>query len=185
MPIRDRVHDSLETGDGIEETIMERINRADLYPQPDEVGGEEFIWELPTMNGEISVTGLFLGAATSRQESHSHLGDVVPDDRKCARCRWFEPRIFRDTIGDRYVMYTIGCSDVPGEKDLIRFRYGRDAYEAITTMKTPHPVTGVRGIVGVTHRMFEEAAKYDRPLREALIQQGILSPSDTRVWRES
>ncbi len=164
---------------------MERINRAEIYPQPYEVG-ESDIWRLPTMNGEIDVDGTFLGSATSQQEDHSHSGDVVTDDRKCARCRWFEPRIFWETDPGRYVLYTIGCSDVPGEKDFIRFRYGRDAHEAITTMMTPHPVTGVRGIVGVTRRMFDEAAKHDPKLLDALVEKGIIpSPGDTRVWRES
>lgn len=164
---------------------MERVDRTDLYPQPDEVGDTD-VWELPTMNEPISVTGIFLGSATSQQEDHSHSGEVVPDDRKCARCRWFEPRIFWEENPGRYVLYTIGCSDVPGERDLIRFRYGRDAHEAITAMMTPHPVTGVRGIVGVTRRMFDEAAKYDRKLLSALVEKGVIPTSDdTRVWRES
>jgi hypothetical protein len=164
---------------------MERLDRSELYPQPDEVG-ETDVWELPTMNGPILVSGRFLGSATSQQEDHSHSGDVVPDDRKCARCRWFEPRIFWEPGADRYVLYTIGCSDVPGERDLIRFRYGRDAHEAITAMMTPHPVTGVRGIVGVTRRMFEVAAKHDPALFTALVEKNVLpAPGDTRVWRES
>jgi hypothetical protein len=165
--------------------IMARIDRADLYPQPDEVG-ETDVWELPTMNGTIFVEGTFLGSATSQQESHSHAGETVPDDRKCPRCRWFEPRIFWEQDRSRYVLYTIGCSDVPGEVDFIRFRFGRDAHEAITSMMTPHPVTGVRGIVGVTKRMFEEAAKHDTHLLSALTETGVLpADGDTRVWRES
>lgn len=163
---------------------MGTIDRSTLYPQPDEVG-EEDVWVLPTMQGEIEVDGIFLGSATSQQDSHSHSGEVVTDDRKCARCRWFEPRLFREQNTKRYVMYTIGCSDVPGERDLIRFRYGRDAYETIATMKTPHPVTGERGIVGVTKRMFDKAAEFDQELKEALIAEGILRPDDTRVWRQS
>lgn len=164
---------------------MERINRSELYPQPDEVGDTDD-WDLPTMDRQVSFRGRFLGAATSQQETHSHSGEVVTDNRKCARCRWFEPRIFWDLNAGRYVLYTIGCSDVPGEVDLIRFRYGRDAYEAITVMMTPHPVTGVRGIVGVTHRMFDEAARLDPGLRAALIEKGIMpSADDTRVWRHS
>lgn len=164
---------------------MERTDRAELYPQDDEVG-ETDVWDLPTMNGAISVNGRFLGSATSQQEDHSHPGEVVTDDRKCARCRWFEPRIFWDAIAKRYVLYTIGCSDVPGEVDLIRIRYGRDAYEAITSMMTPHPVTGIRGIVGVTRRMFDTAARLDPFLRTALVERGIIpDDSDIRARRES
>lgn len=164
---------------------MATIDRVDLYPQPDEVG-DIAIWVLPTMQGNVEVDGTFLGSATSRQDSHSHPGDFVTDDRKCARCRWFEPRLFRESGPvNRYVMYTIGCSEVPGERDLIRFRYGRDAYETIATMKTPHPVTGERGIVGVTKRMFDQAAEFDTELKAALIAENIIRPGDTRVWRTS
>lgn len=163
---------------------MEKVDRSELYPQTDEVG-EEDVWVLPTMQEEVEIEGIFLGFATSQQDAHSHTGDVVTDDRPCRRCRWFEPRLFRERGLGRYVMYTIGCSDVPGEKDLIRFRYGRDAYEAIATMKTPHPVTGVRGIVGVTKRMFDQAADHDPELKAALIEGGILRPDDARSWRTS
>lgn len=163
---------------------MERVDRKALYPQPDEVG-DEAIWALPVMHGKIKVTGKFLGVATSQQDIHSHPGEIVPDDRKCARCRWFEPRIFWDTEEQRYVLYTIGCSDVPGEVDFIRFRYGRDAHEAVASMMTPHPRTGVRGIVGVTRRMFDEAVKHDPALLDALVEEGVITPDDTRTWRES
>jgi hypothetical protein len=165
---------------------MSRIDRDELYPQPDEVG-EEDTWGLPLAYGELSIEAKFLGTASSQQDSHSHPGETVTDNRKCARCRWFEPRIFREAQGDRrYILYTIGCSDVPGEKDLIRYRYARDGYEAVAAMKTPHPSTGVRAIVGVTRRMFEQAAPFDSELKSALEADGVLvNDEDTRTWRTS
>jgi hypothetical protein len=162
---------------------MERIDRDDLYPQSDEAG-ETDVWDLPTAGGSLVVNARFLGVATSQQKVHSHPGEYPADDRKCARCRWFEPRIFREVESGRYILYTIGCSDIPGERDLIRFRYSRDAYEVITSMMTPHPVTGERGIVGVTQRMFDQASKYDDELRDALTEKGIL-PASGETWRTS
>jgi len=163
---------------------MSRIDREELYPQPDEAG-EEDLWKLPLAYGDLEIEARFLGVASSQQSGHSHPGEIVTDKRKCAQCRWFEPRIFRETGGERrYILYTIGCSDVPGEKDLIRYRYARDAYEAVSNMKTPHPQTGVRAIVGVTKRMFEQAAAFDPELKTALEEVGALpTDDDNRTWR--
>jgi hypothetical protein len=168
------------------EQIMERINRNEQYPQPDEAG-DIAVWTLPLAYGELEIEAQFLGVASSQQDGHSHPGEIVTDNRKCARCRWFEPRIFRETDGERrYILYTVGCSDVPGEKDLIRYRYARDGYEAVANMKTPHPVTGVRAIVGVTKRLFEQAASFDSELKTALEADGVLpAEGDTRTWRTS
>jgi hypothetical protein len=106
----------------------------------------------------------------------------VTDSRKCPACRWFEPRIFHETEGEhRYVIYTIGCSDVPGEKDLPRYRFGRDAFEALSVMKTPHPTTGVRSLVGVTRRMFEQAARLDPEIKKALTGDSQLVDTG-RTW---
>jgi hypothetical protein len=157
----------------IEEKAMERVDRSELYPQLDEVG-ETDVWCLPQSVGYAEVKARFLGVSTSRQAVHSHPGDYVTDTRKCHRCRWFEPRLFRETSGvRRYLIYTIGCSDVPGEIDLIRLRWARDGYEAVSLLKTPHPVTGVRSIVGVTQRVLEQAAVYEKDLVDALMSEGI------------
>jgi hypothetical protein len=165
---------------------MPRIDRDELYPQPDEVGDTD-VWKLPLTYGELEVEAVFLGVSSSRQDGHSHSGDVVTDDRPCKRCRWFEPRIFRETGGERrYVLYTLGCSDVPGEKDFIRYKYARDAYEAVANMKTPHRETGKRAIVGVTKRMFEMAAAFDTDLKTALEADGVLpAVDDNRTWRSA
>lgn len=165
---------------------MPRIDRDELYPQPDEAGDQD-LWKLPLDFKVLEVEAQFLGVASSQQDGHSHPGEVVTDDRKCARCRWFEPRIFRESTGERrYVLYTIGCSDVPGEKDFVRYKYARDAYEAVANMKTPHPVTGVRAIVGVTKRMFEQAAELDPELKTALEADGVLpAGGDNRTWRST
>lgn len=163
---------------------MPRIDREELYPQSDETG-EEDLWRLPLTHGDLEIEARFLGVASSQQDGHSHPGETVIDSRKCSRCRWFEPRIFRETSGERrYILYTIGCSDVPGETDFIRYKYARDAYEAVANMKTPHPQTGVRAIVGVTKRMFEQAAAFDTDLKAALEADGALpTADDTRTWR--
>lgn len=158
-------------------------DRDELYPQPDEIGEIDH-WCLPLNYGELTIIGQFLGVSTSQQSEHSHPGPFVTDDRKCPRCRWFEPRMFHETEGEhRYVMYTIGCSDVPSEKDLIRYRFGRDAHEALAVMKTPHPKTGIRSLVGVTRRMFEQAAELDPEIKRVMAAEYSTSvPDSGRVW---
>jgi hypothetical protein len=160
--------------------------RADLYPQADEVG-EEAVWELPLgeifaapgrdpdahHGGFLTVDGVFIGVATARQDKHNHAGPFAPRERRCPGCRWFEPRIFRELTGKRrYVMYTLGCSNMPGESDRPRYRYANDAFEAIFVMSTEKDDgSGARFLSGPAQRMFDMAAQQDPEIAHALESQ--------------
>jgi hypothetical protein len=142
----------------------------DDYPQPDEVGSTA-AWELPLMEGgTLKTTAEFLGMATSQQDVHSHPGDYVPDNRPCPACRWFEQRIFRETGAERrYLIYTISASDLPGEVDRIRFRWAKDAYEAVFVVSVPNQWSaGKRFLPGQVRQTLEMAAERDPGIGEAL-----------------
>ncbi len=156
--------------------------RAELYPQADEVG-ENAVWVLPlghvrvTGSGSgtdeddrtLEIDGIFLGVATARQDRHNHGGDFAPEGRRCPKCRWFEPRVFRELTGKRrYVMYTLGCSNMPGETDRPRYRFAADAHEAIFVMSTVDNERGTRFLSAPAQRMFDMAAQYDLDIAAAL-----------------
>lgn len=168
--------------------------RAELYPQDDEVG-EEAVWELPlgmidTTNWDepanhLTVDGVFLGVATARQDKHNHPGPTAPPGRRCPACRWFEPRVFRELSGaKRYVMYTLGCSNMPGESDRPRYRYANDAHEAIFVMSTVNDDTGNRFLSSPAQRMFEMAGQWDMDIAQALASQWTTAaPADEARWQ--
>lgn len=161
--------------------------RACLYPQADEVG-DDLEWNLPLEHGStLLVSGIFLAVASARQDKHNHGGAFTPPGRRCPACRWYEPRLFRETTGARrYVLYTLGCSEMPGESDRPRYRYGADAYEAIFTMSTPKGDT--RFLTGPAMALFRMAAERDDEIREALTRQWIADEDDPAAahrWRAS
>ena len=159
---------------------------SDDYPMDEDVGTITD-WVLPLAGGDLRFRGQFLGWATSKQDTHSHAGAFAPDSRKCPGCRWFEPRLFRESDGDRrFVLYTVGCSDVPGEVDHIRYRFARDAHEAVFTMTASRRQgTGPGRFLSAPARgMFDQAVRFESEIATALEQQGAHGASDNRtVWQ--
>jgi hypothetical protein len=157
-------------------------HRTELYPQPDEVG-EEFDLDLPLEHGSLPVHGVFLGVASARQDKHNHAGEFTPGGRRCPACRWYEPRLFRETAPPRrYVLYTLGCSNMPGETDRPRYRFAEDAYEAIFTMSTPSGDT--RFLTAPAMALFKMAALHDVEIKEALDRQWVQQdPTHAPRWR--
>lgn len=160
--------------------------RTELYPQDDEVG-ETDIWDLPLEHDkDLEVRGIFLGVASARQDKHNHGGDFTPPGRRCPACRWYEPRIFRETGSERrYVLYTLGCSNMPGETDRPRFRFAADAHEAIFIMSTPKGDT--RFLTAPAMKMFEMAAGHDIEIKKALDQQwtdDTINSAEAHRWRD-
>jgi hypothetical protein len=169
------------------ETIMitdER--RADLYPQPDEVG-ESDTWSLPLMQGKtLEIDAAFLGVASARQDKHNHAGTFAPKGRRCPACRWYEPRIFKVTETGKYLLYTLGCSNLPGEVDVPRYRYAADAHEAIFNMATNDAEHGTRFLTTPAKMMFLMAAQHDATLAAALLDGhwvDSLKLDSSAVWR--
>lgn len=161
--------------------------RAELYPQPDEVG-ESDTWHLPLMHGDLDLTGTFLGVASARQDKHNHAGRFAPKGRRCPACRWYEPRIFRVEGNGKFLLYTLGCSDIPGEVDVPRYRYAADAHEAIFNMATHDPEKNTRFLTTPAKMMFLMAAEHDETIADALLAGNWVNTLETpnsQVWRTS
>ena len=159
--------------------------RAALYPQEDEIG-DEGAWDLPLQDGKaLEIDAVFLGVASARQDKHNHSGDHAPAGRRCPACRWYEPRIFK-VNGGKYLLYTLGCSDMPGEIDVPRYRYATDAYEAIFNMATHDPEKNTRFLTTPARMMFLMAAESDPAIADALLAGGwvhSLNSDHGQVWR--
>lgn len=160
--------------------------RAELYPQPDEVG-ESDTWHLPLAHETLDLSGTFLGVASARQDKHNHPGKFAPKGRRCPACRWYEPRIFRVDGNGKFLLYTLGCSDIPGEIDVPRYRYATDAHEAIFNMATHDPEKNTRFLTTPARMMFLMAAEHDPSIAEALLAGGWVESleTNTQVWRTS
>lgn len=164
--------------------------RAELYPQPDEAG-EHDTWVLPLLDGELEITGTFIGVASARQDKHSHSGPAAPPETRCPACRWYEPRVFRIDETGKYLLYTLGCSDIPGETDIPRYRYAANAHEVIFNMATQHEESGTRFLTTPARLMFRMAANHDPDIAEALTSGGWIPSGGRRtpahgtghVWR--
>lgn len=161
--------------------------RAELYPQPDEIGDHD-TWHLPLLHeGTLDLDAVFLGVASARQDKHNHAGEFADRGRRCPACRWYEPRIFRVGDSGKYLMYTLGCSDVPGEVDVPRYRYAADAHEAIFNMATHDSEKSTRFLTTPARMMFLMAAEHDRAIAEALLEGHWVKSleSNPQVWRTS
>ena len=134
-----------------------------LYPDDEDLGATR-VWTLP-LQGErtLTLTARFLGLGSSRSQVHSHPGDDNPDDRRCFACRWYEPRIFKESDGEqRYMLYTVGASEVAGEIDRIKYRYAADAYEAVMILSVPHQSDkNKRFLSAPAKEMFLTASSFD------------------------
>lgn len=128
----------------------------------------------------MEFTGRLLGAATSESDFHTnHPGDFAAKGEKCSGCRWFEVAIYRRDAprgtGDPdvdYVVFTLGHTDVPGER-----LYGR-----ITQVNSPFEVVEVLTVrrVGATFmpaqssRALAQAAAVDAGLRDAYVNRAVV-----------
>jgi len=105
-----------------------------------ERSGEDATWVLPTssveddlvVDGVLTLDARFLGVGSSRKRRHMyHTGTAfAPKETRCGVCRWFETRIFR-VGGNEYVLYHVGRSIVPGERDYARHERAYSPAEVI------------------------------------------------------
>jgi len=109
-----------------------------LLPKRDLVGTTEH-WTLPAGNSFVELDGRFLGFSTSyrhRHINHAHNEFAVASER-CSACRWFEPRIFRETEGQRrFLIHRAGISIVPGESTRTSYEWVISAYEVVEALTT-------------------------------------------------
>lgn len=109
-------------------------------------------WDIPTESGIVTVQAVFLGTSSSYRSGHrgrrsvtnpsgqNHpASDFATGAVRCSSCRWFEPRLFRETGPDRrFLVHRTGVSIVPGEVDRFRLEYLLSAHEVIEHFVTRH-----------------------------------------------
>jgi hypothetical protein len=124
--------------------------RLDL-PGVDDVGREDE-WTIPTEAGLVIVHAVFLGTSSSYRSGHrgrrsavnptgeNHPGaDFATIANRCSSCRWFEPRLYRETGPlQRFLAHRTGVSIVPGEVNRFRLEYLISAQEVIEHFTTRH-----------------------------------------------
>lgn len=85
---------------------------------------------VPTPVGQVYVTGVVLGTASSRTRAHSHDPASPPKPyQRCSACRWTQISIMRST--DRYTVVSEGMSAVPQEVPYGRVVESTDPEELI------------------------------------------------------
>src|SRR5206468_5631751 len=97
-------------------TTHQTVSELNALPTDTHVG-RVARWTLPSGNDVVEIVGEFLGISTSYQpQHHYHRGTFADAGDRCRACRWFEPRIFRESGGARrYLIHRTGRSAVPGE----------------------------------------------------------------------
>ncbi len=132
--------------------------------------GDKGAWRLPSPGGTgpVSVTGTFIGMASSRRDSHNRhtmhneAGYCAPRER-CSACRWSVFRVFRDEAG--YLIHHTGMSAVPGETMRFRNERVKTAYEVVESMTTRRSRTAYLTVAAAM--VLAQCAAYDVPLRDA------------------
>lgn len=147
-------------------------------PMADEVGRVDR-WVLPTGNDVVELTGRFIGISTTRQPIHHHPDGRAADvNEKCRACRWFEPRIFRESSDRRrYLVHRTGQSAIPGEVTLTSHEWVLSPFEVIEALTTRKrdPRTGDRTpyLTQPAARVLAQAADHDDDLSRAYIDRAV------------
>lgn len=136
-------------------------------PEQDDVG-READWTLPVEDASVSFHGIFLGMASSHRDRHNHDGMYASrTDGKCSACRWFEPRIFRESAGrERFLIHHTGRSIVPHETDRTRAEWVLTATEVVEALATRRHGERVRLTVPAA-RVLAQASEHDDDLYDA------------------
>ena len=135
-------------------------------PGPEDVGYDDQ-WTLPTDGGTDTITfdGVYLGHASSRRHEHdlNRNPHVDVDKPGCRRCRWFEPRIFRENGGQqRYLVHFARP----------RHEWHSSGWEVVESLTTRH--TGrVPFLSAPAARVLAQAAANDDDLEKAYANRAV------------
>lgn len=137
-------------------------------------------WTLPKGEGDdvVVIEGTFLGVASSRREHHrDHAGRAYADPgQRCGACRWFEPRIFYGRVEgtdgpDAYLVYRVGATVVPGERNLVGLEWLTSPFEVVEALTTRREGTAFLSIPAA--RVLSQAANFDRNLERAYVDRAV------------
>ena len=118
-----------------------------------------------------------IGSSTSYMPTHNHATGHGPDrvkGHKCSRCRWFEIQIFK--AYDDYIVWTLGRSDIPGERTHYRLVRTPSAWEVveILTVRQNNGDGDAQAFLPVpSARALAMAAAYDKPIEKAYVNRAV------------
>lgn len=159
-------------------TTMKEImtNDIPMLPGPTDLGRYN-TWVLPMQDGtKVEFEGFFLGMSSSQKAHHENHngapygmnGTWTSPDHRCGACRWFEPRIFVQSDGQRfYGLYKLGATIVPGETHRISFEQVGSPMELIELLTVPKNGKAVLTIPG--RRVIAQATGYDEEIKSAYL----------------
>jgi len=140
-------------------------------------------WTIPTETGQVTVRAVFLGISSSYRSGHrgrrsptNPTGKSHPDTDfatladRCSSCRWFEPRLYRETGPlQRFLVHRTGVSIVPGEVNRFRLEYLVSAQEVIEHFTTRHngPDASPPFLSVPAAKILGQAAGFDDDMRDA------------------
>lgn len=135
-------------------------------------------WVLPTDDGagEVEVDGIFLGVSSSYRDRHAHRPaiDYAAPRERCTACRWFEPRIFRETSGDRrYLLHLAGRTVVPDERTRSRHQWLLSPHEVIENLTTRRVSANEVFLSPPAARVLALAAEFDEDLEHAYVNRAV------------
>lgn len=126
-------------------------------------------WNIQPQSGSmVRLEGRFLGMGTTHRPEHKNhpAKPFAPQGVHCSTCRWTEIRLFADNEGSFWVV-SVGASEVPGERDLIRLTRCSTADEVIETLAVFDRRLGKTVLAPHARRALARSASYSASLREA------------------
>ena len=143
-------------------------------------------WELIQKGSPIILTAERIGNASSRRSDHNHPSDrpyaprADEDDKSanrktCSACYWTEVKIFR-THGEghrsRFVVYTAGCTSIPGGQTFSRITY-TDAHHEVLEILIERRNGQPPVMNATTARAMAQAASKDPDIEHAWINRAL------------
>lgn len=142
-------------------------------PEPEDLGLRSS-WTIEDQDGQrITITGQFLGMGSSHRPRHKgHRDGWAPQGVHCSTCRWTEVRLFRADGGPFYIV-NCGASDVPDERDLIKFTAVSSPFEVVENLTTTDRRTQEPTLTFPARRALSQAASKDDDMRDAYINSPV------------
>lgn len=134
-------------------------------------------WELPPGRDaedceDLVIEGRFIGLGSSEHGTHKdHAGEFAERGGRCGACRWFETRIFKLTDGTGYLIYNVGVSLVPGERNLVSVERARTSQEVVECYTRRRD--GDVYLTTPSARALAQAAGYDDGMDDAYVNRVV------------
>jgi len=138
-------------------------------------------WVIEDRNGDRRFRGRLIGMGSSQREDHSHPIDTgatrqIINAQRCTACRWSEIYIF-ETSGmrdpERYIVYTLGPSVIPGENTRSNVRFASSGFEVVELATVRRGERGSPFLPAAHARALAMAAEVDDAITEAYVNRAV------------